>query len=342
MSRPIATSLFIFSPLAARSSELYQVLQQGIERYQHLGHRLTQLAEQAHAVRQHARLKELAQLLVNHPNGAYQSVGHYYLAIATHRRAEGDTSEAIRLLELAIDTAPDAYKAKAMLSLGSLSVRRRDFDSALYYYRETLKSGKLSATGLHTIKAISVIKAMEGSHAQAVKDLESILPLGKYVPAHIYFDLLNSYAVELGEVGRKDEARNIIRAVLASPLAPAYPEWRETAEALRPPRPSFVGLVSPRSNVLALPRREPDPQPTLQPQPARVLDLAKWKKKMARRAREKQTEQLLEEMSVHDIALKLLEIITENLADEVQMRTILAFVMNLLSEPAQPPDMPTA
>src|SRR5207237_6717468 len=138
------------------------------------------------------------------------------------------------------DAAQDAYKLQAMLSLSALSFRKSDYDSTLYYFQETLKAGKLSVAGIQAVRGISVLKAIEGSHTQAVKDLESILPVIKYAPAHIYFDLLNSYAVELGEVGRKDEARNLMRVVLASPYAFAYLEWRETASDLRHARRNSV------------------------------------------------------------------------------------------------------
>ena len=59
------------------------------------------------------------------------------------------------------------------------------------------------------------------------------MPLARYSQPHLYFVYLNSLAVELGEAGRKYEARNIIRHVIASPFAFAYPEWRETGEDLR-------------------------------------------------------------------------------------------------------------
>jgi len=259
MSKHTAASLFIFTPLLTKSTALYQALLRDTENYQQLGHRLIRLAEQAHAFRQFDQLKELALMLANLPVKRYQAIGHYFLAVATHRVANGDTDAARRLFELAVDSAPDPYKAKATLALGSLSLRRKDFDEALYFYQETIKAGKLSATSLHAIKAVSVLKAIEGSHAQAIKDLENILPVMKYAPAHIYFDVLNSYAVELGEVGRRYEARNISQIVIHSPFAFAYPEWLDTANDLRGSNRSFVAFKpfkDIRRNVLPMPVRE--------------------------------------------------------------------------------------
>lgn len=48
--------------------------------------------------------------------------------------------------------------------------------------------------------------------------MENDLPCIKYAPAHIYFDILNSYAVELGETGG-EEAPNISHIVLVAPFA---------------------------------------------------------------------------------------------------------------------------
>lgn len=97
---------------------------------------------------------------------------------------------------------------------------------------------------MEAIRGMALLNSIEGSHARAVKDIESILPIIKHAPAHTYFDVLNSYAVEVGEVGRKEEARNVSRIVLASPFAPAYPEWKETARDLKEPSRSFVAVPS--------------------------------------------------------------------------------------------------
>src|SRR5205085_5784284 len=125
MSRDTAASFFIPSPYIGKSAKLYQVLLRGIESYHQVGHRLIQLAERAHAFRQFDKLREMALILSNIPIKDYQAIGHYFLGVATHRRAAGDWDKARRLLELAVDAAPDAYKVKATLSLGALSMRRK-------------------------------------------------------------------------------------------------------------------------------------------------------------------------------------------------------------------------
>src|SRR6185369_5975467 len=107
------------------------------------------------------KLKEMALMLAGIPIKNYQAVGNYFLAVATNRRGKGNQDEARRRFEMVVDQAPDAYKAKASSSLGALSARKRDFAAAYDHYREAIKIGKLSATSLHAIKAIGVLKALQ-------------------------------------------------------------------------------------------------------------------------------------------------------------------------------------
>ena len=230
----------------------------GLLSFQQLGNRLIQLAEQAHAFRQFDKVKELGQLLSNIPIKNYQAIGYYFLGVAANSMGNGDQDKAKRLFELAVDTAPDEYKVKSVLSLGALAFNKMDFDSALRFYQEPIKAGKLSMASIHAIRAISHLKSIEGSHDHAVKDLESVLPLIKHMQPHTYFDFLNSYAVELGEVGRMDEAENVSRVTIASPFAPYYPEWQSTYSEIRSTRkPRFAIIVS-------RPRYKPERQPSRQ------------------------------------------------------------------------------
>lgn len=263
MSNKTAKTLFMFPPLTTEYAGLYQEMLSGILSFQQLGNRLVQLAEQAHAFRQFDKVKELGQLLSNIPIKNYQAIGYYFLAVSANSMGNGDQGKAKRLFELAIDAAPDVYKIKSVLSLGALAFNKMDFDSALHFYKETIKAERLSAASLHALKAISVLKSIEGSHEQAIKDLESILSLIKYAPAHIHFDILNSYAVELGEVGRIDEAENVSRLTIASPFALYYPEWQSTYSEIRSSlkRPRYIQVKAKPVQETALEIYQPDIEP---------------------------------------------------------------------------------
>ena len=244
MSDTTATNLFMYSPFLSKYAEFYQGLLQGVASYQQLGNRLIQQGEQAHAFRQFDKVKEIGQFLSNIPIKDYQAIGHYFLAVAANSKGNGDQEKARKFFEIAANTAPDKYRGKAIMSLAALAAHKKDYANELYFFQESLKAGKDLYTILKAHKGIAVIQAREGYHKYSLKYLESFLPLIRYAEPHVYFDYLNSYAVELGEAGRKEEARNVIRHVIASPFIHAYPEWRETAQDLKEPSRSFVSVPS--------------------------------------------------------------------------------------------------
>lgn len=205
----------------------------GTVNYTQLGNHLIRLGEQAHSLRQFDRVREAGVLLSNIPIKHYQAIGYYFLAVAENSMGNGDQDEARRLFELAVDTAPDSYKVKAILSLGALAFHEKDFNSAFYFYQETIRSAGLGSASLEAIRGITTLKSIEGFHRSAITDLERILPLIRFAPPNLYLTFLNSYAVELSEVGRLREAENIASLVTASPLARYYPEWQETLSDVR-------------------------------------------------------------------------------------------------------------
>ena len=243
MSNKTADNLFMFPSLAQRYAVgFYQELLQGIGSYKQLGKRLIHLGEQAHAFRQFDKVEEIGQILSNIPIKDYQAIGYYFLAVAANKKGNGDQEKARQLYERAAETAPTHYKAKALLSLAAVAANTNDRDLEMRYYLETIKAERISVAALEALRGIAIYKSIEGYHDKAVYDLESILPIIKFAPPHIYYDYLNSFAVELGEIGRKHEARSICKVILASPFIDAYPEWQETARDLREPNRSFISV----------------------------------------------------------------------------------------------------
>ena len=241
MSKHTEKSLFMLPP-SVKYAGFYQELLRGIDNYRQLGNRLIHSAEQACAFRQNDTVSEFGRILSAFPINQYQPIGHYYLAVSLNKGGKGELDKARSMFELVADTAPTIYRAKAIHALAAVSAHRKDTDSELYFFVEALKVSRNISTSLIASRGIAVHKAREGYHSAALKDLERMLPFIKYAPPHIYFDYLNSLAVELGEVGRKYEARNVIQHVLESPFIIAYPEWRETAEDLKGPNRSFIAL----------------------------------------------------------------------------------------------------
>jgi tetratricopeptide (TPR) repeat protein len=243
MNKQTATNLFIVPPLATYAG-FYQELLKGFVSYEHLGNRLIRLGEQAHAFRQFDNVKEIGQLLSNIPIKHCQQIGLYFLAVAANNNGSGDQQKARKLFEIVADAAPVRYRAKAMLALSAVSSNTRDFQSQYWYLLECGKASVDISTTVRSCLGLAIYKSMEGFHSSALKDFENLYALARLSEPIVYFDYLNSYAVELGETGRKDEARNISRVVLASPFAHAYPEWQETARDLKEPNRSFVAVPS--------------------------------------------------------------------------------------------------
>ena len=319
---------------AISSGRFYQLIASGLIRSVHkeevfpvLGNRLVELAEHSYALRRVDTLEQVSQVLVNSPlRRQYETVGRYYQALCIQRFGFGDVGQAARLLESVAENAPPRYRARAIQSLGSNSFYRGDYHSALSLYREAARFASCSniydayAT-LGTLKMAAIINGLDGNHRDATALLENLFPLARSVRTshpHVYYDYMNSLAVEFCEVGRLEEAKNISRIVLASPFAGAYPEWRETREEIelrgwRAPRsvvaftqrtsedkslvrgalrtdssaPVVGQIAAEAANVIRLPIPEGGDTPSavessLAGPPATVLDMQGWKKKMTK------------------------------------------------------------
>jgi tetratricopeptide (TPR) repeat protein len=333
MSKETAKNLFIVSSMP----RLYQALLTGVGSYEALGNRIVKQIKTAHAFRQVEQVRELATVLCNIPIREYQLIGQYYLVWCNCRES---VFKAGALESLIGQT--QTYKVQVLSSRAAIEVYQGKLEAALYFYSEALKASPAISEYISVRLGIATLKGREGFHQSALKDMENLVPILGYAEPRLYFDMLNSYATELGAVGRLDEARNVSRIVIASPFTFAYPEWRETAEDLKQARRSMVTVGQIHSNVLAMPEREHG-EPSLQPKPARVLSYAKGKKKMDKKDKDEKIQKSIDEMNFKDLGFKLLELITTNQADEEQMRLIVAFAMSLFAEPSKPdPDKPAS
>jgi tetratricopeptide (TPR) repeat protein len=336
MSKQIADTLFMFSPLTAHA-EFYQEVLRGLGNLQHLYNRLVLLGEQAHAFRRFDRVREVGNLLSTFSPKNCRAVGHYFLAVAANNNGAGDQQQARVLFELAADTAPERYKAKSILSLAAVSANTGDYASELYYFRESLKAAPKADlyTLLKAHKGIAVVQAREGSHKRSLSYLETFLPLARHAEPPVYFDYLNSYAVELGEAGRRREARNVSRLVVASPFAHAYPEWGETADDLGEPHRPIVAINPSQyipHNVLFMPVTEPGERAAMLDEPARVLDLQEWKDKMGK-GKNGDGEKPGGELKAQEMLMRIMEAYISHDATDEQRRKIYEYALKVLSDP---------
>jgi hypothetical protein len=280
--------------------------------FQELGNSLVRYAEHAHAFRQVELVRETAEMLCGLPLKQYQTIGQYYLAWCD--RKNGDT--AVSSLESLADTAPAKYRARAMHVLATIAARKEDNEAEFRWLTESLRL----YPSVEGFRGLAVLKAREGFHVSALKGLENLVPIIRHAESLEYYDFLNSYAFELGEAGRRDEARNVSRLVLASPFAYAYPEWQETAEELKPPNRSFV-VPDPSpphmGKLLSMPVVE-QAKPQRLDRPARIINFQQWKKKMGKDDDDRYglTPEQLKEMSPSEKLCYILNSINPDFTDE--------------------------
>ncbi|MEK6303584.1 MAG: tetratricopeptide repeat protein [Acidobacteriota bacterium] len=250
-----------------------------------LTNEVIQFAEQAFLRRDLDSLEEASQVLASLPVDAPRQIGLYYHALAIKRR--GDLDAAQTLFEAVADNGPLAYRARGIQGLGANYLSKGQLDEALRFQLEALRAASdKNAHGLQTMLMahwdIAIVRGLAGDHKGALACFEKLLPLvskvAKRQPFYVY-KYHNALAVELSETGRIEEAKAASKIALASPFAPAYPEWSETRDEIAAKRtsatPSIVSLnrapKAPYTNrwadVQPVEKRELQLNPDLEPQP---------------------------------------------------------------------------
>ncbi|HYV03566.1 MAG TPA: hypothetical protein VFB82_03210, partial [Blastocatellia bacterium] len=134
----------------------------------------------------------------------------------------------------------------------------------------------------------AIVRGIQGDHGQALAHLEELFPLvrtiGKHYPV-LYYDFLNSLAVELGEVGRITEAEQACAVALASPFAGVHPNWAETRDEIAAKRISATpSIVAVTRALEAAPSRLAEPTRKTKPAGARALTWVRYQKTSVQRA----------------------------------------------------------
>jgi hypothetical protein len=260
-----------------------------------VGQELISIAEGAHAFRRYDVVGQASDLIMALPlPQRFKSAGLYYRQLCISDMGRGDLQKATLLINAVIESAASKYCPQAMISLGAVYAYRGDQDDELDLYVEALRAARSGttfdpATVITASRMISICKAKDGFHKGALRDLEGMLPLARMVrraDPFVYYDYLNSFAVELASADRWNEARRVSSLVFSSPYAIAYPEWQETYREtmLRVKRRSVlcVDVWPPDSpsrrkhaKILPMPStREPSPQSEALPtgEPGRVIE----------------------------------------------------------------------
>lgn len=315
-----------------------------------LGDNLIALAEHAFKLRRVDIVEQASQFLLALPlSGEYQNIGLYYEAAALNLR--GRFTDVRSLLERLIEKLPQSFRAKSLTALSSSYLVTGDFRSSLSL---CIEAGRAAICNdlydpqsiIISQRNIAIIKSITGNHPGALADLEKTLPLvrmlGRWQP-YLFYEQLNSYAVELGEVGRIQEAKNICKIVLASPYASAYPEWRETWNELQirgyhTPR-SFVPVrqkASYKENVVDLPVSESNADrqstPNQSGKPARLLNFVDWKEKMVNEPDDNShNDKPSEELDEREKLLRIIQLASSRDRTEGELDSILKAIEEIIS-----------
>jgi AraC-like DNA-binding protein len=227
MSKQVESNLFILSSFK-QSREFYQHLLSGITTYEGLATRILKQIEAAHAFRQVERVRELARILINIPIREFQLTAQYYLVWCKCRELDYHNEVLERIIEQS-----QTCKTRALFSRGAFEWYNGNNEAAFYFYSEALKTSPTVSEYVDLSRTIAVLKGTEGFHRSAIREFENLLPVIKYAEPRVYYDFLNSYAVELMQNHRLSEARNTASIAVSSPFGPFYPEWQETWSEVR-------------------------------------------------------------------------------------------------------------
>ena len=215
-------------------------------------HGLASLERPISAYRRWGELAELGKALTGSllPE-SIKAIGHYYIGYSANPLNQGDGLQAASNLAIAAEIAPPVYRARALLSLAAQSAYKGDRDSELVLYGEAIEKASNCnefSTAIIARRMLAIHLARKGDHHRAINALESLWPMVRtiqHIDPVIYFDWLNSIAVELSEVGRIDQACSAISIALNSPVAVAYPELHETAREIEQLESAPVIIVVP-------------------------------------------------------------------------------------------------
>lgn len=216
-----------------------------------LGRQLAAIARHAYLARQTDVVEMVSRVMLGLPlPDSLRSVARYYQLILLREHSPRHSLENL-LDDISL---PLAYRARVLQTLGGTYIAESDPSTATMLAIESLRIATAPDVNdllstVEGVRQVALSQSINGDHKQALAEFEKLFPLvraiGKFYPA-AYYDFLNGLAVELCEVGRVGEAEAACAIAVASPFAPAYPEWSETRDEIATKRrsasPSFVAI----------------------------------------------------------------------------------------------------
>jgi tetratricopeptide (TPR) repeat protein len=190
------------------------------------------IAAQAHAERDIEALDLASQIMLALPvSRRRKNLAHCYQSLCRTLRGEFELARE-RLDQLLEEEQDPRLRSRALVTKAASYFDADEIDQSLPFYVEGGRVARdCEPAGLiESMRMVAVIKSFHGDHHESLSDLENLLPIAFRISTYdpkLYPLLLNSIAVELGEIGRVDEALKVSSVVINSPLASSYPEFHQ-------------------------------------------------------------------------------------------------------------------
>jgi hypothetical protein len=187
-----------------------------------------------------------------------KNIARYYKAFCIKRDGQFEAARE-RLDQLLEDELDPRLRSRALLTKAATYFDSGEVDQSLPFYVEAslVAYNCEVATLIESLRMVAVIKSAHGDHRNALADLESLLPIVFRISRHQptpYCAVLNSLAVEFGEVGQVEQALQIVSTVAAfSPLVPEIKETIAELEGKRATKNRSVIVIHRNSEVTAQP-----------------------------------------------------------------------------------------
>jgi len=199
-----------------------------------LAREINEIARRARVSRQSELCRKASAAVLHLPvSDSLRGIAEFYASLS--QRADND--EFRHALARRADGADPSYLARVILELACTYDYEGNVPEALWYYVEATKAatGTDSLTAVQAAAGMTLLRSDDGDHLGALQEFKRLFPIIRSVShtySHVYYEYANNLAVVLSKAGRIEEARHAVRVALASPLAPRFPEWSETASEI--------------------------------------------------------------------------------------------------------------
>ena len=217
---------------------------------------LARIADQAYALRRIKAVELASQIMLALPVSSHaKTVARHYQSLCLYKSGyfEDAREHLDDLLEGELDPR---LRSRALVAKAATYFDVGEIDQSLLLYVEAGQVARDCEPSvlMTSLRMAAVIKSIHGDHDHAAADLESLVSIGCRLRDHdSYCALLNSYAVELGEVGQIEQGLNVASKIAS--FAAIHPEVRETITELQSKLPtrkhSVVVIHRPTEPVVA-------------------------------------------------------------------------------------------